>query len=133
MKKLVVTVEPSSDGLWARIENPELMGATSATSFGELEDNLKEFISLNIQLFKDEGKEVPVILENYVGFKYQVHLEEYLDDLPLKMTSLAEFSGLNRSLVARYASGNAIASRNQFSKIVDGVRKAGNQIAELSY
>lgn len=130
MAKLNIIITPASDGLWAEVEH--CSGVTWGKDFGELEKNLEDFISENIELMKEDGAAIPALILNNQGYKYRFNLQQYFKELPLKVTSLAEAGQLNRSLLARYANGE-LTTRKQFDKIVKAVQLIGEQISKLEY
>lgn len=131
MEKLIVIVEPTSDGIWGRIEHPAVKGATSVTRIHEFEEMLNDLISENIKELKTQNKEVPEVLTSFTGFKYQYDLESYLEDLPLEIKRLAKYSEMNRSLLARYAKGET-TTENQFKRVLNGVKKAIEDMSALN-
>jgi predicted RNase H-like HicB family nuclease len=119
-KKLAVTIEKSETGFSAySAEHPVF--STGAT-MNELMDNCIEAFSL---YFEDE-KFDPARLSFEIDFKQFFQYYKVINS-----KALAEKIGMNPTLLSQYVRGHKRPSRQQSQKILYGINRIGQELAEM--
>jgi hypothetical protein len=114
-------VEGGEGTLWGRVEYEDNLIVEEANSIEELEGSMQ-------QLLLDFHALDPTSYEFKVEFDLTAFFEQFSF---LKVTKIAELSGLNGSLVRQYANGQKQASAKQAEKIESAIRKVAQQLAEV--
>lgn len=117
--KLIVEGEEGS--LWGRIEYEENLIVDEADSIEQLQKQMR-------QLLLDFHDLDPKGYEFFIEFDLTAFFIEF--DF-LKMTKIAELSGLNGSLVRQYASGKKHPSAKQAEKIENAVKQLAQQLSNV--
>lgn len=128
MKNLEVIIERTEDGFWASF--PKLQGCVSfGESFIELKRNLKEAVELHIEGMKEDGDKIPL----FEGFQFKIDLSYFFKNYPISISGIAKESGINRSLLSRYANGKKTPSIKQAKKIQESIRRIGREISTIAF
>lgn len=118
---IVLIVEAGSASLWGRIHYDDNLIVDEATSIEELQSKMK-------MLLLDFHDLDP---ESY-DFRIEYDLTAFFEKFDfLKITKVAELSGINGSLLRQYATGKKHPSAKQAAKIENAIKELANQLAEV--
>ncbi|HEY9184780.1 MAG TPA: type II toxin-antitoxin system HicB family antitoxin [Salegentibacter sp.] len=133
MKKIEVFVEKANDGIyWGSIQN--LPGGVSSygNSLDELKQNLKaafkDYLDVGRELNEDWVQEIEQLTE----FEYQLDIASFFKLLPIKISAIAEKTGINPSLMRQYASGKANVSEKRAREIEKAIHELGEDLLSVS-
>ncbi|HLZ89330.1 MAG TPA: hypothetical protein VKQ52_18880 [Puia sp.] len=134
ISKIEVIIEKNDGVLWGRVEN---MGDHLLTPYGESTNevikNLKELVR---DYLAHEGKKDKFwnrVDINKVDFEFSYDLQAFFAEHDyLKISSVAEYAGLNAGLLRQYASGVKFPSQDQAKKIEDAIHYIGEELREIS-
>jgi predicted RNase H-like HicB family nuclease len=119
-RKLIVTIEKSETGFSAySAEHPVF---STGASMSELIDNCIEAFSL---YFEDE-KFDPARLSFEIDFRQFFQYYKVINS-----KALAEKIGMNPTLLSQYVRGHKKPSRQQSQKILYGINRIGQELAEM--
>lgn len=123
MKVFRLIIEKGEDGYWGRISD----GKNLITSFGativELKNNMNEALEL---AYEDEVGGLPEY-----EFELVVDIQEFFEiNNFINITTLAEYIGMNSSLLRQYAKGLKFPSIKQVSRIERAVKEIGKQLIQ---
>lgn len=126
-----VLIEKSEDGFWVSVE--DLPGCYS---FGkntiEALSNTREAIRDHISGLQENSEQIPeLFLETYeFGLRYD--LQSLFDRYKfINKSALADFAGINASLLRQYAKGLAFASDKQRQKIENALHRLGEELIRV--
>lgn len=123
MEKLKVFVRPNQDGWWAEVT--DLKGCYShGDTLDELKVNLKEAVELHLE----DDPENKFHGDYY--FELTISLEDLFEYYPINVTGLANYAGINRSLLQQYANGRSMGEK-QAQKITAAIHKMTKELGEL--
>lgn len=133
MKKIEIYIEKAEDGTyWGSSQN--LPGGISA--FGKSLDELKQNLNL---AFVDYLKVAEDLKEDWIaevkemqGFEYQLDITSFFKLLPIKISAIAEKTGINSSLMRQYATGKANASEERARQIEKAIHELGEDLLSVS-
>ena len=119
-KKLVVTIEKSETGFSAySVEHPV---SSTGGSISELIDNCIEAFSL----YFNDAKFDPARLSFEIDFKQFFQYYKVVNS-----KALAEKIGMNPTLLSQYVRGHKKPSGKQSQKIMYGINRIGQELAEM--
>lgn len=126
---LTIIFEKGEDGLWGRIENEDFLLTECGNNHDEVLEGLK--VSL-LDYLENEGKEdskwSKVNIDD-ITFDFRYDLTEFFEQFSmLKISSIAEISGINQSLMRQYVRGLAYPSEKQVAKIQEGIRRLSESL-----
>ena len=124
MKQVNLIVEKGNDGtLWGRVNYEDNLIIESA-------DNLENLqIQMKALLFDFHELESASI-----SFDISYDLSSFFDAFSyLKISKIAEFAGLNPSLLRHYVAGSKTASKVQVSKIQNAVKKLAQDLMQVEF
>ena len=121
-KELIKMVIEGDDGsLWGRVEYDDNLIVEEAKTVEELQQNFKkllfDFHNLNPDSYEFQ------IEYDLTAFFYEFDF--------LKVTKIAELSGLNGSLVRQYATGKKFPSAKQAEKIENAIKRLALQLSDI--
>lgn len=121
MKVFRLIIEKGEDGYWGRITE----GKNLITSFGETIVELKRNMNEAIELtYENEGSGPPEYeYELVVDIQEFFRINNYIN-----ITTLAEYIGMNSSLLRQYAKGIKFPSIKQVGRIESAVKEIGKQL-----
>ena len=123
-KKHIVIIEVTSTGLSAYVEG--LLGVvTTGADLSEIKNNMVEALTL---YYEDEPKVVQFSVTYRVDFK---QFFQYYSILNQKM--LATKIGMDNTLMSQYIRGTKTPSEKQLQRISLGIKKVGQELAELHF
>ena len=132
---MTIILEKSEGGFGAWLEDcpVEFTGIhTFGESVNEVTENIKMLMA---DLLENEFKDTITFIgfnPNTVVFNYRYSLMDFFDVYKsLKINSIADLAGLNKSLVRQYASGAATASAAQVQKIQEAVRSLAQSLLQV--
>lgn len=131
--KLTIILEPGDNEMWGRIDIANAFLSTVGNNVEEVTQNLKDLIQDHLD---NEGKEQlfwqNVKLEN-ITFEYVYDLAELFDIISaVKINSIADLAGINKSLMRQYASGVKYPSAQQAQKIQSAVTQLGHKLLQVT-
>ena len=120
-KKIRLIVEGSNGSLMGRVFYDDNLIVDEANTVEELENNLKKILFDFHQLD-----------EKSIEFQIEYDLTAFFEQFDyLKITKIAELSGLNGSLLRQYASGKKFPSAKQVEKIEGAVKQILKQLSNV--
>ena len=126
-----VIIEKSEDGFWVTVE--DLPGCYSfGKNTSEALFNTREAIRDHISGMQENSEQIPALfLEEYeFGIKYD--LQSLFDKFKIiNKSALADFAGINASLLRQYAKGLAFASEKQRQKIETALHQLGEELTRV--
>ena len=132
--KLSVVLEKGEAGEWfGSVEAPGTFITTVGSSVQELTQNLKNLVQDHLE---HEGKTQAAwhgVQVNDIEWEYTYDLSGFFEQFnALKINSIADLAGLNRSLVRQYATGAKSASTAQVQKIQKAVHQLAQSLLQVS-
>ena len=120
-KKIVVIIEKTNTGFSAYASDFPVY--TTAATINKLLDNVKEAFSLYLE---DEKF-------NVSGIKFEIDLKQFFQYYKvINSRALAEKIGMNPTLLSQYIRGHKKPSENQSRRILYGINRIGQELAEMS-
>jgi predicted RNase H-like HicB family nuclease len=137
MKKMTAIIEKAKDGGYA-IYCPDLKGV-ALYGYGlneeEAKENLHENLESILEYYEEENKPVPYVLGNgKVIFEYKYDFSGFFKSYPFfNVSELATVIGINSSLMRKYKTGLAFASKEQRKKIESGIHSLSQQLSTVQF
>jgi hypothetical protein len=133
---MTIILEKSEDGYFAWLEDcPEEFSGINTFGINEAEVVANVRMLMKSFLADDFANEPKFVGFNpdMVIFSFRYSLIDFFDTYKaLKINSIAELAGLNKSLVRQYATGAATASSAQVQKIQEAVRSLAQSLLHVS-
>jgi len=133
---MTIVLEKTENGFGAWLDNcpDEFSGITTiGATEGEVTDNVRMLIR---DFLKNDFPDYPKFIglkPDEIVFNYRYSLVDFFDSFSaLKINSIADLAGLNRSLVRQYASGAATASAAQAKKIQEAILAFARSLLQVS-
>jgi predicted RNase H-like HicB family nuclease len=120
-KKIVVIIEKTDTGFSAYSENYPVY--TTGVSINELLENTNEAFSL---YFEDKNQDTQQI---YFEIDFKQFFQYYK---VINSKALAKKIGMNPTLLSQYVRGHKRPSEQQSRRILYGINKIGQELAEMS-
>jgi len=120
-KNIVVIIEKKDTGFSAYAKDYPL--STTGITMNELIDNIIEAFSLYFEELKFNSAMISYEIDFKQFFKYYKVLNS---------KALAEKIGMNPSLLSQYVKGHKRPSEKQSRKILYGINRIGQELAEIS-
>lgn len=137
MKKIIAIIEKASDGGYG-IYLPEMEGV-ALFGYGITEDEAKENLLENLEsileYYEEENQPVPEVLnDGDMEFEYRYDFSGFFKAYPIfNVSALADAVGVNASLLRKYKSGLAFASRQQKEKIEQGIHSLSEKLSTVQF
>lgn len=123
MKKFRLIIEKVEQGYWGRIKNDRSLITSYGGTIPLLKINMKEAIELT---YEEKSKQLP----DY-EFELVVDVQEFFEiNNFINISTLAEYIGMNPSLLRQYAKGIKFPSIKQVSRIEKGIKEIGKQLMQ---
>lgn len=123
--KVTAIVEKTSDGMYS-CSVTENLGNYGIAGYGETAEEAKEDMLECYREMKEMNDEENVETPE-LEIMYSYDMQSFFNKFSfLKMSVIAEMSGINQSLLRQYATGHAVAGENQYEKL----KKTINEIKE---
>ena len=120
-EKIKLIIEGGDGSLMGRVHYDDNLIVDEAKTVEELERNMKKLL-LDFHDLDETSYE----------FQIEYDLTAFFEQFDyLKITKIAELSGLNGSLVRQYATGKKFPSANQAQKIEGAVRQIVKQLSDV--
>jgi hypothetical protein len=120
-EKIKLIVEGGDGSLWGRVEYDDNLLVDEAQTIEELELKMKKLLL-----------DFHNLDETSYQFQIEYDLTAFFEQFNyLKVTKIAELSGLNGSLVRQYATGKKFPSAKQAEKIEGAVRQIVKQLSDV--
>jgi predicted RNase H-like HicB family nuclease len=136
-KNVVAIIEKASDGGYG-IYCPEIDGV-ALFGYGLTEDeakeNLNESLEVALEYYEEENKPIPDILNNgEIEFEFKYDFSGFFKTYPFfNVSELAIMLGINSSLMRKYKTGLAFASKEQREKIESGIHSLSNKLSSVRF
>jgi predicted RNase H-like HicB family nuclease len=135
-KKINAVIERAKDGGYA-VYCPDINGAVIyGHGFSEeAKKDLHEVLDMTIEHFKENGEKLPDGLnEGDVEFEYSYDFSGFFKSYPMfNISELANYIGINPSLLRRYKLGTKYASNEQKKRIETGIRSLASKLSAVSF
>lgn len=134
MKKLKVIVEKTNTGYSAYL--PEVPGIASVgDTFNELRENMKEAIDLFLDVSKEYGDKIPVVLKGEYSLEFKFDIGAFMDWMSKVMSQrgLAEVASINESLLSQYAHGVKKPGPKQLKRIETALHRFADDLHSISF
>lgn len=126
---MTIILENGSGELWGRLEHEDFLLTTVGNNQKEVTDNLRESLA---DFLTHEGKDIPAwagVKAEDVVFDYTYDLTAFFDTFSsIKINSIAENAGINKSLLRQYVSGAKKPSEQQAKKIEAAIHQLGQSL-----
>jgi predicted RNase H-like HicB family nuclease len=129
--EVYVIIEKSDDGFWMTVE--DLPGCYSfGNNITEALSNTREAITDHISGLREHNEKIPGIFLADYTIRVKYDLQSLFDTYKIiNKTALAEYVGINSSLLRQYAKGLAFASEKQREKIEKALHKIGEELTRV--
>jgi predicted RNase H-like HicB family nuclease len=126
-----VIIEKSEDGYWVTVE--DLPGCYSfGKNTTEALSNTREAIRDHISGLQENSAHVQEVFLNEFDFGIKYDLQSLFDKYKIiNISALADFIGINASLLRQYAKGLAFASEKQRQKIEKALHQIGEELTRV--
>lgn len=132
MKKSVnIVVEKASKGFTAYV--PELPGCiTFGDSLGEIKENIREAINLQLEGMKEDGEEIPFNLQEEFTIELNLDVAQVFNLYQsINSSGFAKRIGMSQSLLSQYVNGLKKPSEKQSRRILEGVVDFGRELSHI--
>ncbi len=132
MKKSVnIVVEKASKGFTAYV--PELPGCiTFGDSLGEIKENIREAITLQLEGMKEDGEEIPFNLQEEFTIELNLDVAQVFNLYQsINSSGFAKRIGMSQSLLSQYVNGLKKPSEKQSRRILEGVVDFGRELSHI--
>jgi predicted RNase H-like HicB family nuclease len=126
-----IIIEKSDDGFWVTVE--DLPGCYSfGKSVQEALTATKDAIADHIQGLHESGEAVPQVFNGQFKFIVKYDLQSLFESFRIiNKTALAEYVGINASLLRQYTKGLAFAGEKQREKIERALHQLGKELMQV--
>lgn len=119
--KVTAIVERTDDGMYS-CHITENLGNYGVAGYGETAEEAKQDMLLCYQEMKEmndeDGVETPEL-----EISYDYDMQSFFNKFNyFKISTLAEMSGINASLLRQYATGHAVASEKQYKRLHETIK-----------
>ena len=124
MKTFKLIIESTKDGIWGRWEHD---GNTIVAQGNALEDLKQNFVEA-VNLYFEETNRAQIIRKG-IRFEFHVDLENLFEvNDYINISKLAEYVGINKSLLRQYAKGIKYPSLSQALRIEKALKNIGSNL-----
>lgn len=125
MKKVIFVVEKTSDGFSAYALEDGIAVGTSADTIADLKSNIVDAYNSYADI---EGKK-EVGLDD---IQIQLDVPQFFDYYKIiNASALGARIGIDKTLISQYVNGHKIPGPKQIKKILDGIKKLGQELSTL--
>lgn len=125
MSKITFIVEKTNDGFSAFAKRENLPVATSADTMAALKTNIVDAYNSYAEL-----KGLKEITINDIVIQLDLHqLFEFYKEI--NASALGSRIGMDKTLISQYVNGHKKPGSKQISKILDGIKQLGQELASL--
>lgn len=125
MSKIVFIVEKTNDGFSAFAESEEWPIATSGDTMAELKINIVDAYNSYAEI---KGLKEITIDEITIQLDLPQLFEFYKE---INASALGARIGMDKTLISQYVNGHKKPGIKQVSKILEGIKQLGNELASL--
>lgn len=125
MSKIVFIVEKTNDGFSAFAESEDLPVATSGDTMTELKINIVDAYNSYAEI---KGLKEVTIDEITIQLDLPQLFEFYKE---INASALGSRIGMDKTLISQYVNGHKKPGTKQVSKILEGIKQLGNELASL--
>ncbi len=132
-KSIIIYVEKAEDGTyWGSSQNLPGGISTYGNSLESLKQNLKIAFRDYLEVGKDLGEDWVNEVDDMGSFEFQLDIPSFFKMLPVKISAIAEKTGINPSLLRQYASGKTNASEKRAKQIEKAIHELGEDLLSVS-
>ena len=118
-RTLIALVERTGTGYSAYFPDITETITTTGETIAELRENLKEALELYVEVAEDRGLKVAHLKAEV---ELRLDVQQFFEFFSaLNVSGFAQYTGINRSLLAQYAKGLKKPSEKQSMKILSGI------------
>ncbi len=131
-QRLKVRIEKCEDGSYTAYNTNGSFGVAvgSGETIPEARDDFRNSLTECIEVLKEEGKRIPVELEEEPIFEFDLSsLFDYFK--VLKLSELGSYLGINPSLLRQYKRGSTYISDTRLKEIEAGIHRLGAELETL--
>lgn len=125
MSKIIFIVEKTNDGFSAFAESEDLPVATSGDTMTELKINIVDAYNSYAEI---KGLKEVTIDEITIQLDLPQLFEFYKE---INASALGSRIGMDKTLISQYVNGHKKPGTKQVSKILEGIKQLGNELASL--
>lgn len=130
---MVVIIEKTSDGFSAYSDFESTI-YTSALTINELKQNISDVISIQVDYLNEIGEIKRAESLKNEEIEYKFDLEQFFGHFSmLNKSKLAEYIGINTSLMRQYSSNLISASDERLKLIEDGVHRLADELKTVKF
>lgn len=124
MEKINLVVEKAKDGIvWGRVNYDDNLLVESAENLEQLQLQMKDLLFDFHELKKET-----------IAFDVSYDLTSFFEVFSyLKISKIAEFAGVNASLLRHYVAGSKTASKLQVTRIQEAIKKVAQELAQANF
>lgn len=124
MEKISLIVEKAKDGVvWGRVNYDDNLMVDSAENLEQLQIKMKELLFDFHELSHDA-----------ISFEISYDLTSFFEVYSyLKISKIAEFAGINASLLRHYVAGSKTASKIQVTKIQNAIQQVAEELRQVNF
>ena len=133
MGKIIINVDYTGN-FAAAPANEDIACITTARSFPELKQNMKEALHWHIESMREDGDPVPAEFEGEWDLEWNLSVRallHYTEGVVTK-SALAKVTGINQQQLTHYASGYRKPRPAMRAKIIEGLHAISSQLAAIS-
>lgn len=132
MEKLRIIIEKGENNFSAYSEQVLGCVATGET-LDEVKNNIIEAIEFHKEGLIEDNEELPNVLEGNYEVVFDINIELVFSKIKdiIKRTALAEYTGINKTLLGHYASGIKQPKEEQAIKILKGIKDIANDLNQF--
>lgn len=124
-----IIVEKSNNGFTAYTN--DLLGLTSfGETLQELKENFAEALELHLEGMQEDGDDIPESFKGDFELIFDMDAQQFLEHMSkrVNISYVAELTGINRSLLAQYKSGNKTPSPKRKKLIINSFKLIGKEL-----
>ena len=124
MEKISLVVEKAKDGIvWGRVNYDDNLLVESAENLEQLQIQMKDLLF-----------DFHEVKQDTISFDVSYDLTSFFEVFSyLKISKIAEFAGVNASLLRHYVAGSKTASKIQVTKIQSAIQKVAQELTQANF
>ena len=135
MEKILVIVEKTETGYSAYSD--DVLGCVAVgENMDEIKLSMIEAIEFHLEGLKEFEEEIPEKLKGEYSLDFKLDIQTFFEwfDNVLSQTGLSKISGINRSLLSRYANDETTKpSEKQLRKLESSIHKFGAELQTIHF
>jgi predicted RNase H-like HicB family nuclease len=135
MEKILIIVEKTETGYSAYSE--DVLGCVAVGGdMDQIKLSMLEAIEFHLEGLKEFKEEIPEKLRGEYSLDFKLDIQTFFEwfDIVLSQTGLSKISGINRSLLSRYANDEKTKpSEKQLRKLESSIHKFGAELQSIHF